>query len=255
MRSVLYCFISFNLVLLNQGSSETTITGYYIHNQVLNRQNRDALLVQKERDIIYQDNRGQRLKEKVRKLVEWCINEGDDGLLNLRDRDDHFMTFVDVCLVHMTDSSSWSMVTDKRISNVFSSSDEAIAMLVFENHVDDFFRIVSSTKKICRKESKPKYTKENKENERKTKGGFKGWHVDGVSRFNQLMKEVKRRRNNDASVQLEKKIMNEYQIFCNESCDDYNKSSGGYNEGMDSMEDIDWNKYLVEADVDNWASV
>ena len=69
------------------------------------------------------------------------------------------------------------------------------------------------------------------------------------------MKEVKRRRNNDASVQLEKKIMNEYQIFCNESCDDYNKSSGGYNEGMDSMEDIDWNKYLVEADVDNWASV
>ena len=47
--------------------------------------------------------------------------------------------------------------------------------------------------------------------------------------------------------------MNDYQIFCNESCDDYNKSSGGYNEGMDSMEDIDWNKYLVEADVDNWA--
>ena len=92
MRSVLYCFISFNLVLLNQGSSETTITGYYIHNQVLNRQNRDALLVQKERDIIYQDNRGQRLKEKVRKLVEWCINEGDDGLFNLRDRDDHFIS-------------------------------------------------------------------------------------------------------------------------------------------------------------------
>ena len=245
----MFLISSFHIVLLD-GGSDAIVTGYSKHNEVLKRRNRDAKDVQRERGSIFQENSGQRLKDKVEALVEWCIDEEDDGLLNLRNEEDHFMTFVDVCLVHLANPPSWNMVTEKKLSNIFSPSDEAIAMLTFENHVDDFDRMIGNKNDIGRKDSRPRYTKEKGGN---TEGGFKGWHIDGVNRFNVLIKGVKTKRNEINSVRLEKKVMNQYRDFCNMV--DKNQRGEGDHESMDLMPGIDLNKYLVEPDVDNWTSV
>ncbi len=242
-------FFSFHIVLLHP-ENDSIVTGYSRLKELLQRRNRDGRDVQQQRDAIFRENRGQQLKRKVEALVQWCIDEEDDGLLNLRNEVDHFMTFVDVCMVHLINTVTWNRITEATISNIFSPSDEAIGMLNFENHVDDFSKMMHDQSVIGRKESKPRYTKENGGS---TKGGFKGWHRDGVMRYNTLMREVRTRRSKIDCERLEKRVMTEYREFSNKVHEQ--QQDAGQGESIDFIPGIDLTQYLVEAEVDNWASV
>ncbi len=151
----------------------------------------------------------------------------------------------------MINTLTWNRITEATFSDIFTPSDEAFGMLTFENHVGDFSRMIDDQSAIGRKESKPRYTKDNGGT---TKGGFKGWHRDGVLRYNKLMREVRTRRSKVDCARLEKRVMTEYRDFCNKKVHEQQQNAVQI-ESTDLMPGIDLQQYLVEAEVDNWASV
>ena len=97
-----------------------------------------------------------------------------------------FITCVNLCLVHFTTSQTWRYkFYNTYISNIFTATDEALEILLIENNVDDYQRIISMKRKLTRKESKLKYTKADKLNDK-----FRGWYKKGITRYNELVQIV-----------------------------------------------------------------
>ena len=46
------------------------------------------------------------------------------------------------------------------VSYIFTESDEAFAMMLLENNIDDYKQLIELKRKLTRKEVKPKYTKD-----------------------------------------------------------------------------------------------
>ena len=84
------------------------------------------------------------------------------------------------------------------ISNIFTESDEALEMLLFENITEDLMEAYKGGKKLTRKESKPKCTKLGNETET-----FKGWNITSTKIFNKLGRGVKFNRLYSESKEME----------------------------------------------------
>jgi hypothetical protein len=107
-----------------------------------------------------------------------AIGDGDDDQYkNLRTHDDPklFEVFVDFCLIHLLLSLNWRCQSySDTVSNIFTSSDEALAMLLLENNAVDLLLTFNNKAKVSRKESKPKYTKIGQSSKVK----FQGWSMN-----------------------------------------------------------------------------
>ena len=166
-------------------------------------------------------------KKRLGDLVT-LIKEDNTGkeLMNLRNSEysEYFDTFVNICKVHFIDVCEWRMkIYTEKISSIFTASDEAFALLVFENHVDDYYELmnsepvrrstqtVTSVTPIPRKKTNPRYTKANA-NTHDIR--WIGWNKMGIVRFNNLVKHIANERSKTGSKELENNIMNSYAKLC-----------------------------------------
>ena len=159
----------------------------------------------------------------AKKLV--AIASTENGLLGLRDiyekdsktgelreiskeRLDLYYMFVNTCLVHMIPKMVWNKNhMNKPLGELTSVADEAMAMLVLENIACDLDKPVPEIKLVSRKTSRVRYTKSRKD----AQGKMKGWHYDGVVRYNKLVINVlAHRRQIGANEKLEKDIRHRY---------------------------------------------
>ena len=175
--------------------------------------------------------------------------EDKDGYANLRMHDNSklFETFVDYCLVHFVGSHVWRwQAYVKSVSDIFSVSDEAFAMLLIENNAKDFEYIYDEQiEKVKRKDSKPKYTKVSAYN---ADVKFQGWHQKGVRRYNELVKQVKKNRLSNRSINREAKIQENYKMICGkmetgQDSDDNGDFGSGEEDGCDdedAIDEFDW---------------
>jgi len=149
--------------------------------------------------------------EKTKALIELAAKEG--GLEKMRRCVEHkevFLTFVTICLVHSCSSMKWRYhAYNSVISDIFTESDEAFAMLLLENNAKDYKQMVVLKRKLTRKEAMPKYTKDSNMTEK-----FKGWSKKGIKRYNDLIKVVKRNRLTTHSKNMEVELKGDYAKLC-----------------------------------------
>ena len=148
---------------------------------------------------------------KKKALIELANIEG--GLETMRRGAEHkeiFLTFVNICLVHFCSSMKWRYhAYNSVISDIFTESDEAFAMLLLENNAKDYKQMVVLDRKLTRKEAMPKYTKDPNMTEK-----FKGWSKNGIKRYNDLIKVVKRNRLTTHSKEMEVELKGDYAKLC-----------------------------------------
>ena len=82
---------------------------------------------------------------------------------------------------------------------MFTVSDEALCVLIIENHCEDLIRVYDRGEQLSRKDSKPRYTKVDGQKAYK----FKGWNAKGIKRFNKLCKTIRTDRRTAVSMELE----------------------------------------------------
>ena len=109
--------------------------------------------------------------KKMKTLIELAASDG--GLENLRKNQELkevFLTFVNTCLVHFCSSMTLRYAAyNTVISDIFTESDEAFAMLLLENNAKDYNQMMIQKRKFKRSEANPKYTKDPNDKEK-----FKG---------------------------------------------------------------------------------
>lgn len=182
-------------------------------------------------------------------LMRECRSNEEKGMKVIREEGhfSEFKVFVDLCLVHFIDSMNWRyQAYSSPISEIFTSSDEAMAMLFFENYLDDYFVMHNSKEKVTRKTSTPKYTKTKDEKDR-----FHGWHIKGIKRYNELLKYVKSVRNSDLGRSMEKELQEYYKKFCNRE----DKYSDGGHDIDEEIEDSDEDGNVDIDAIDDWEEV
>ncbi|MCP4748034.1 MAG: hypothetical protein GY874_18140 [Desulfobacteraceae bacterium] len=149
-------------------------------------------------------------RESMLKLIKLAIGDGDeDHYRNLRTHEDPklFEVFVDFCLIHLLSCLNWRWQSySDTVSNMFTSSDEALAMLLLENNAADLLLCFNSGAKVSRKQSKPKYTKISQSTNIK----FQGWSRKGIKRFNELLKTVTANRKLDVCKEREHTVRLKY---------------------------------------------
>jgi hypothetical protein len=120
-------------------------------------------------------------RESMLKLIKLAIGDGDDDRYkNLRTHEDPklFEVFVGFCLIHLLACLNWRWQSySDAVSNIFTSSDEALAMLLLENNEADLLSTFNNKAKVSRKQSKPKYTKIGQSSNVK----FQGWSRKGIN--------------------------------------------------------------------------
>ena len=118
--------------------------------------------------------------------------------------------FLILCLVYFWSLMNWRYKAyNSHISEIFSVSDEAFAMLLLENNYEDYKMVYNLSRKVTRKESKPKYTKDSNLNEK-----FKGWSQKGLKRYDKLVRIVTNQRRATISLELEEELKNKYASIC-----------------------------------------
>lgn len=149
-------------------------------------------------------------RENMLKLIKLAIGDGDeDHYKNLRRHEDPklFEVFVDFCLIHLLSCLNWRWQSySDAVSNIFTASDEALAMLLLENNAADLLWSFNNKVKVSRKQSKPKYTKISQSTNIK----FQGWSRKGIKRFNELLKTVTANRKLDDCKERENDIRLKY---------------------------------------------
>ena len=98
----------------------------------------------KERTQIEDDNDNQlKIKLKMYELVKLATTMED--LVNLRTEKKNismFTSFVNYCLIHLTTSVQGRYYASKiHISDMFTVFDEALCVLIIENHSEDVIRV------------------------------------------------------------------------------------------------------------------
>jgi hypothetical protein len=146
------------------------------------------------------------LAKEERGLMDFRGNETLERLGDEKESEPLFRTFVEVCLVHMIPRTEWNDGrTCRKISDMFSEADEALTMLLLENNSEDWEMLGEAEEgnagTIDNKDRKRKYT--HKKTNKKEGGGTKGWVLEGIARFNLLLKVIKKARKKDNKVQGE----------------------------------------------------
>ena len=167
--------------------------------------------------------------KKMKTLIELAASNG--GLENIRKNEEQkevFLTFVNTCLVHFCSSMTLRYAAyNTVISDIFTESDEAFAMLLLENNAKDYNQMVIQKRKFKRSEANPKYTKDPNDKEK-----FKGWSKDGIKRYNYLVKVVKRNRKLTHSKEMEVELKDKYAKLCGK--DGKRNNEGDLCEGYES---------------------
>ena len=165
--------------------------------------------------------------------------------------DDNFDTFVNVCLFSLKSVSAWRTDAYQQTpSESFSVSDEAFAMLVLENNIDDFDQLLHdlnlTEEEIARrgrgpvalrdrKASKCRYTKGTQvesiliRNKRvqvsdakrrkllvdsEDSSKYQGWTAEGIARYNELYNAVKRNRDTEKGKLADDRVWKRYMALC-----------------------------------------
>ena len=167
--------------------------------------------------------------------------------LRLQENSKLFETFVNYCLVHFVGSLTWRwQAYIRNVSDIFSVSDEAFAMLLIENNAKDLEYVYDKqVEKVKRKDSRPKYTKVSSYNDEVK---FQGWHQMGVRRYNELVKQVKDNRLSNISKDREARIRENYKAICGimdggENSDDnsdFESDEEDGNNDEDAIDEFDW---------------
>ena len=193
------------------------------------------------------------MKDNVVNLLKWSEEEKENGMANIRDNEDKFKTFLDVVMVHMIPARKWKReISCMLVSDIFTSSDEAMSMLFVENYLSDFLEMIRTGNKVELEESKAKYTKWNDEGK-----GFKGWHISGVNRFNELVNIVRKKRSDDNSKQMEQQMLNDFEEYVGNMCATVSSgtSGDGSNNSLETqVSEEELRKYFVEA-TNDWDAV
>jgi hypothetical protein len=195
---------------------------------------------------------------RLKRLVEFVKNDEDGNKFpEIRKHRDPelFETFVNMCLVILKPVTEWRMkIYTTHISNFVTASDEAFAMLLFENHVDDYHRSITredgnGAELLEVNEVKPRYTRadSSKHDTRQI-----GWSLKGIGRFNDLVKRVTKIRKSDQSMQHESEIQKCYAALCGISMSDmgdYDSNDSG-NEDEESIDGYDGFEGEVEEETE-----
>ena len=207
----------------------------------------DAAVIasRKETYSIYLANR----KDKLERMINECLQAEDNKktkVLRENGNIENYLVFLDVCLIHFVESAIWKYKCySNTVSETFSVSDEAMAMLIFENHLDDFQKIIATGQKVSRKFACPKFTKSTNDSTK-----FHGWHISGVKRFNELVKFVKEHKASEESRQMEDDVKHYYKSFCNRR----NVVTAADNEAANEYNNLEDNETYEEA-IDDWAEL
>ena len=158
-------------------------------------------------------------KTRLRSLVEFVKgDETGDEFKDIRKNENKvlFETFVNMCLVTMKSVSEWRMkIYTTPLTNICTASDEAFAMIVFENHVDDYHLAMNSEdgeKKLERQKTSPRYTQAGSKKAVELK--IVGWNKKGLKRFNELVKHLTKIRKETVPMEREVEIMKSYAELC-----------------------------------------
>lgn len=151
------------------------------------------------------------VKTRIQELLDYLhTNPKEAHKLRTAEGGKHFDTFLDFFLIHMVKVVTWKTKAGvEKISEIFTISDEALALLLIENNLHDYREMCTSGQNVDRKNSKPKYTK---------KIGnfvFQGWHWRGISRYNELWMSIKKERREQACILKEENLMQEYSDVLN----------------------------------------
>ena len=141
---------------------------------------------------------------------------GKEEFIDLRVNEDTdlFRTFLEFCLIHFVSSTSWRWKAyNVPISEIFTPSDEAMAMLLLENCIEDLRLMCRRKEKILRRQSRAKYTKV----ELGSSDKFQGWNNKGIRRYNQLYRTILEHRTRRESKDLETSLQQEYAVLCGKS--------------------------------------
>ena len=144
-----------------------------------------------------------------------------------------FITFVKLCLVHFTTSQNFRYkYYNTYTSNILTVIDEALEMLLLENKVDDYHRIISKKWKLTRKESKQKYKKSDKVNNK-----FCGYHKKCIKRYSELFQIVISSREISKSKELEIDLKLIYAKLCGKGKKNHDGDEGTHDISSDSEDD------------------
>lgn len=180
-------------------------------------------------DQHYEDN----IKQRAWKLIQKVENGGLDNIRTELD-DDLFRTFVDLCLITLSSASAWRYKSYSNVlSDIFTASDEAFAMLMLENNAGDLRYVYDNQKLLSRKNSKPKYTKVQ-DNSRES---FCGWHKNGILRYNELYDKVTTHRKRQTCMSRELALRDEYAKVCGKFEDNINNVRNVNNDSEDEDND------------------
>ena len=145
-------------------------------------------------------------KKRMTKLVKF-VDSGKYPDLRLDEDADLFRTFVEFCLVHFIKYTTWRYKCyNTPVSDIFTVSDEAMAMLLLENSVDDLKYVIRRGQKVPTKASMPRYTKVNEGSNEK----FRGWHKNGIKRYNKFYRRIVANRLKRESMEKEDAILSKF---------------------------------------------
>mgnify|MGYP000258516759 FL=1 len=176
----------------------------------------------------------------VKKIMNGIINMAAEGnrLENLRHESDNielFETFVSICLTHFTASYNWRYnASSLAISKIFTSSDEALCILLLENNAADYVVMNREQRKINRKEAKPKWTKVECADKK-----FRGWDRRGIRRFNFIVNTIQRNRQSTVSLDMEEKLKVKYTRLANDGIEQNNTETDSDDDDLDELNGYD----------------
>ncbi len=176
----------------------------------------------------------------VKKNMNDIINMAAEGntLENLRQESGNielFETFVSICLIHFTTSYNWRYnASSLAISKIFTSSDEALCILLLENNAADYVVMNREQRKINRKEAKPKWTKVECADKK-----FRGWDRRGIHRFNFIVNTIQRNRQSTVSLNMEEKLKVKYTRLANDGIEQNNTETDSDDDDLDELNGYD----------------
>ena len=145
-------------------------------------------------------------KENIIKLIDF-VDSREFPDMRLQEDADLFRTFLEFVLVHFVSCTTWRYKCyNTPVSQIFTVSDEALAMLLLENSMQDLKWVVRRGQKIPHNISMPKYTKKMEGSSEK----FKGWHRSGIKRYNKLYRRILTNRVKKESLEKEDLIQDEF---------------------------------------------
>ena len=152
------------------------------------------------------EDQSDKWKRNIVKLIKF-VDSSDFPDLRLQEDADLFRTFVEFALIHFASCTTWRYKCyNTPVSQIFTVSDEALAMLLLENSMQDLKWIIRREEKMPHNISIPRYTKRMEGSPEK----FRGWHKNGIRRYNKLYRRIVTNRVKKESIEKEDSIQDEF---------------------------------------------